>query len=258
MSLHRALFTFAVLALAISLGACKATEPPADGGSKSPGADSGALMADGPGTDGAPEHDAPAPPDGLPTDAADDGAVGACPAAVPGQGGACQELPDQPYLLSCEYGGDSRGLCTTTAECILGRWVVSPPAPGCGVNAASCPASYGDRATCPTQDTCDYEQGRCDCETCVDAQGPSRGPQALWHCRPWVGGGSAGCPDRRPLLGTPCVDEGKFCNWGRCCAGPALGPEMVCHAGAWRGYVDTGCACVMQSCASLASPPATP
>jgi hypothetical protein len=174
-----------------------------------------------------------------------DGAVDAvCPSAVPVQGAHCV------FGLDCEYGG-SDGQCTTRATCggavLDGTWSVAMPPSGCGVHAASCPATFDALPTgsaCPLTDAgaCAYPEGICECTSCVSDAGAS----TQWACRAFELGDSA-CRWPRPPLGSACAVEGTSCWWS-CCESISFGPNEVCSG---RALERTGVHRVLQSCAEL-------
>jgi hypothetical protein len=267
MSLRRALVVgWSILACAC--GGRAADTSSSDGSS---GDDGGPVGGDDGGTTGAdarkPGGDATTPndattdatTDALPADSApaadggsqdapvgnDSGRMGTwgCPATLPTAGAPCT-LPDGASV-TCEYGGDANGLCTTTVYCGRTAWVVTPPAAGCGQNNAACPSSYGtgEGLACPVNSTCEYAAGRCGCLPCVKDGAPGM----YWHCRMWTDVGS-GCPVPRQPLGSACGVEGTMCDYNQCCGGPSLGASEACNEGIWQSAFGGGCACAMRAC----------
>jgi len=90
-------------------------------------------------------------------------------------------------------------------------------------NDPRCPKVYGATGECATDGlTCQYAQGRCDC------QRPCSGvfiPDASWACSPWV----PGCPDDPPVNGSPCANPGAHCLYPGCCADD----DFTCQGGIW-------------------------
>jgi hypothetical protein len=173
-----------------------------------------------------------------------------CPAALPVAGTSCPS-PD-PYVHSCEYGGDSNTDCTTLVDCAAEtlnapvHWIVTPPDPSCG-SQTNCPATSAgvhEGAACmPNAIVCLYPDAACGCLPCFK-NGLGGG---YLHCRPRTDV-APGCPTPRPRLGDPCGSEGLTCDYGQCCRGPSLGPSMACHGGYWRAYVSGACACAISAC----------
>lgn len=172
-----------------------------------------------------------------------------CPAQVPSSGDDCTPLPTLAQL-QCEYGGDANRQCTTLATCsgTPPIWRVQNPSPGCGTNAASCPAAFGamegqrcDRTSAPS---CTYAEGVCGCIECQSDGAFS----AFWHCRTWSDGASSDCPWPRPLAGEACNATG-YCAYDACCGGPAMGPLLECRDGVWlQAAVDPACSCRFAAC----------
>jgi hypothetical protein len=167
-----------------------------------------------------------------------------CPAAVPTAGDPCQPI------LECEYGADSHHVCTTVATCASTGstnfiWFISPPAAGCGTNAASCPASFTALAAgspCPgVSSFCEYPEGLCRCVPCSDEAGLS----TMWGCGTWAPGGT-GCPSERPLSGDACDVPNQECSYDGYC-GVEIGPNMVCQDGYWQATGLAG-SCIIPQC----------
>jgi hypothetical protein len=167
-----------------------------------------------------------------------------CPASPRVQGDSCD--PD-PVPLQCEYGGDSRSRCTTLATCVFlaaadragaFEFEVSQDM-DCPPNPAACPASYAAAALALEDGgvpplapdaggygapACVYDEGTC------GYLGPGDCPS--WSCRPRTVVG-AGCPEPRPLAGTPC-DQPLSCDYDVPCAPSfSFGPNMACQDGHW-------------------------
>jgi hypothetical protein len=174
-----------------------------------------------------------------------------CPGTPPANGAPCT-FPAMG-ILACEWGGDSNGQCTTSADCAETQgqssptWIVTTPDPSCGVLNAQCPATFSslaNGAACPASDlTCEYEEGICGCLPCAGDGGFTQ----AWHCRPYTDV-ETGCPVPPDRLGTSCSQEGLMCDYHQCCGGPSLGPSMECNHGIWSVYVDTGCSCAERQC----------
>ena len=160
----------------------------------------------------------------------------ACGASVPGEGTPCTPS------AYCEYGANAEGACSTFATCAADTgtgpftWHVTPPPAGCGTHGPQCSASFSGVAVgtaCTVTDSvCDYAEGRCSCIPC-SAIGSFATGGGVWRCEAWSTGG-AGCPSPRPLLGSPCTQEGVSCNYSFTCSEvPDMGPRMACQSGEW-------------------------
>jgi hypothetical protein len=128
-----------------------------------------------------------------------------------------------------------------------------PPDPSCSGNLPGCPTEFdsGAGGACPVQGTCAYPEGRCTCglcnigSVCNDTCGPTidAGADATpvdWQCEAWPAV-TCGCPNPRPLLGTPCATEGQQCGPFPCFCDPVnVGPGMLCTGGFW-GDIPGGC-----------------
>jgi hypothetical protein len=173
-----------------------------------------------------------------------------CPATAPANGAACPA--GLRGSLTCEWGGDAHGECTTIGTCSLNpngaesTWSISSPDATCAQQPAQCPASFaspGSGAACPaTGITCEFPEGLCDCLPCAGADGGG----SQWQCRPWTDV-APGCPVSRPLLGSVCPQEGLACDYGECCGVP-LGPDMRCSMGEWTSAVNPACSCAEKVC----------
>jgi hypothetical protein len=192
---------------------------------------------------------------GDPRDAADlDIAADApllCPPMLPESGAPCSPPPsvvdsDGPYEIfwQCEYGSDPH--CRALAACFSNgaegdTWTVSQPDPSCAGNPPACPANFDDGVgmDCPVQGSCTYPEGRCSCVRCgVPDSGP---PVPAWSCTKFDE--PNGCPEPRPLLGSPCTSVGHECAYGPpCCTLIDVGPTMVCVGDYWAA-LNSICSC---------------
>jgi hypothetical protein len=68
-----------------------------------------------------------------------------------------------------------------------------------------------------------------------------------WVCEAWRN--PAGCPQPRPLIGSPCAIENQECHYGDfCCAPVFLANPMRCEQGRW-GNAGGGCSgCSLPRC----------
>jgi hypothetical protein len=159
---------------------------------------------------------------------ADGGSTPVCPAASPGQGGACG-----PQGLTCEWGSSPLLECDVVGTCNGGRWEVTTVGPGeCGPPpTGTCPSSFAavPRGTHCSPDglECTYPEGLCACA-------PTGGPPVVdasaitaWACQD----PAPGCPQPRPRLGTPCSQDGQQCDYGACTI-PG-GTAEACQGGLW-------------------------
>jgi hypothetical protein len=175
-------------------------------------------------------------------DAGDAGGPG-CPVTLPQAGSPCvpPASPSSVYW-ECEYGTDPH--CTSIAACgsPAGNppyiWVVFPPDSACGGNPATCPTSFSQppAVTCALPTACFFPQGACYCASCTPtfcSPTPCADKDAgtEWQCAPWPE--RPGCPNPRPLLGTPCSSPNQLCN------GPGS-LWMLCADGYW-GVENGGC-----------------
>lgn len=161
-----------------------------------------------------------------------------CPASPPGDGSACG-----PQGLTCEYGSSPVQSCDTLALCNGGRWQVTAPGPGgldCGGGPqGTCPSSFASvprESHCsPYGLDCDYPQGRCACAVPAGPGFPlDASAAAEWVCQD----PAAGCPQPRPLIGSPCSQEALECDYGACTI-PG-GNAETCQGGIWT---EGGVAC---------------
>jgi hypothetical protein len=166
-----------------------------------------------------------------------------CPSTVPTQGGSCKPI------LTCGYPGSAaHGLCSIVADCGGSEmspnkfmWYVSQPS-GCGVNAATCPASFSALAPgspCPGARSlfCSYPEGACGCVPCaVDGGAPT---MSMWACRAW-GPDQSGCPPDPPLAGDACTASTPECSYGVPCVF-AVGSSMICNNGYWQQAAGGDC-----------------
>jgi hypothetical protein len=173
-----------------------------------------------------------------------------CPPTVPTQGGgSCKPI------LTCGYPGSApHGLCSIIADCGGSEmspntftWYVSQR-PGCGVNAATCPATFSALAPgspCPGPSSlfCNYQEGACGCVPCASDGGAPN--SSMWACRTW-GPDQDGCPPDPPLLGDAC-NPNQICSYGVPCVF-AVGPTLVCVDGYWQGTL--GGDCLIRTCGS--------
>ncbi len=161
---------------------------------------------------------------------------GQCPAAQPLDNTSCHESG-----LACEYGGvsDVQG-CDTVARCNAAPggqgalvWSVQGPTLNdCGSFSPACPSTYASvpqGSACSASGTvCDYMESRCEC---TYPGGPACvGSGCLhWLCQAPK---AAGCPTRRPALGTACsAGAGTKCDYGSCDI--EGGTAETCTNGVW-------------------------
>ena len=156
-------------------------------------------------------------------------AVLTCPPTEPIDGTPCAGTVPAG---GCEYGVDPQYFCGTIALCDPTRgWVtqIGLGSPTCPTSLSfSCPPSFDEAqatssqlacASLPTNLTCTYPEGRCDCE---------QGLSVLTCTAP----APAGCPATRPRAGTPCSTAVGSCSaWG---TGICDGQSMTCTCGLWR------------------------
>jgi hypothetical protein len=153
-----------------------------------------------------------------------------CPLTLPAAGTACTRIN-----LQCEYGEDVSPTCDPQARCIDGRWQIRAPGINCptpnyGVGPG-CLSSYSDAkkgGSCQKLSLeCDYPEGRCACTSF----GPILidGGSGNWHCEQL----QAGCPTKRPRLGSPCsLDANTNCDYGACFL--QGGTVENCVSGVWQ------------------------
>jgi hypothetical protein len=176
--------------------------------------------------------------DGGASDGNGGGGSSPCPSSPPGDGSACG-----PQGLTCEWGSSPVEDCDAVAMCNGGRWQVTLQGPGgldCGGGPqGTCPSSFASvprESHCsPYGLYCDYPEGRC---ACTVPEGPGfpadASAVAEWLCQD----PASGCPEPRPLLGTPCSQEGLECDYGACTI-PG-GTAETCQGGLW---IEGGVAC---------------
>jgi hypothetical protein len=178
-----------------------------------------------------------------------------CPRAPPPAGGTCKDPAGAPAQWACEYGTDPH--CATRATCDVypgargnaSQWSVWPPPASYCTAPPGCPSAFDADAggACPTDGVCTYPEGRCACGPCAstryicgapnDCAADAAADATRWRCEAWLT--PAGCPEPRPLLGTPCADEGQVCLYGAIateCALAPLDPPMECLSGVWAPY----------------------
>jgi hypothetical protein len=217
----------------------------------------GATSAVDPGTESDAGSDAPvyAGLDVVVPDEPSPGRNPECPGAVPPAGGPCKPI------LTCDYGDDVHHVCRTRVNCTSSdgatfKWVVNPPADGCGTNAPSCPTAFtalAEGSPCPgtgpdfnrgeqMSSFCSYQEGRCGCVHCDGDAGAS----SMWVCRKW-GPTQDGCPAVSPLSGDACGMPNQSCSYGGFCR-LSVGPDMICDGGYWKeGFGLTG-SCLIPQC----------
>jgi hypothetical protein len=170
----------------------------------------------------------------------DSGTGAACPADLPSA-----HTPCSPEGRECEYGSSPVQDCNTVATCTAAEWVITEP--NSSGNACrteldmKCPTLYADvmkGTACPSLNLlCDYPRGRCACVPpgVIGALPVDGSTQGTWECQT----AAAGCPDTRPLLGTPCTQEGANCAYGTCII--QGGTTETCEGGIWQTDVTTAC-----------------
>jgi hypothetical protein len=177
-------------------------------------------------------------------DAGSDGPRPPCPAQPPAASSPCSG----PQV--CEYGSSWWLSCNVTVQCLAtsaGTWAWSVEFDGgqCteAVDAGGpCPATYAEASsvdasppTCPFV-TCVYPEGFCGCGILCGGGGGLPKPldvSGLFACIP----ARPGCPEPRPLSGTPC-DSGASCDYGFGCG---CGQGLQCVGGMWEAYREPPC-----------------
>jgi hypothetical protein len=185
-------------------------------------------------------------PDGGGADAASALRSPGCP-ATPSTAGGCQNG------VVCDYpGSDPYNGCPTRLTCVGGGWQKQDPGPVCGTNPRPCPASYaaasGQACGLPdggTLPSCDYPEGRCECQTCFVGTGGNTKQE--WACRAWDSGGDQ-CPPLPVLAGTACTMAEQFCIYGGC--GVQVGGSFKCDQGYWSPVQSVTGSCGAFMCAS--------
>lgn len=139
-----------------------------------------------------------------------------CPTVQPADGTACSKSG-----IECEYGDDPRWTCNWIATCDGARWSVATTndawCPTPATNPDACPATFAAAQqgnSCDAPGTpCQYAQGFCACSWIDAPPMPDAGQLYDWQCA-W--GPAAGCPAKRPRLGTSCNDPSLGCDYGAC------------------------------------------
>jgi hypothetical protein len=147
--------------------------------------------------------------------------VAACPVSYPNAGDACPKEGRK-----CQYGDNPK--CLGIAECMNGKWSVAIPR--CAPPDATCPATREIAAgqACGKLDAyCNYAGLTCSCTNCTNGPVQNCTGPTTWHCD--APNTTQGCPAARPNLGTACVKEALFCNYG-CEANES----RQCTGGAWE------------------------
>jgi hypothetical protein len=245
----------AVLApAAAGCGGSTASQPPADAGADSTtafdawaGPDASPPSDAGGGADAQPDADATGCGFGCPP--GDAATMVPCPATPPASGSPC--ITQEQV---CEYGSSWWLTCNLTVQCRLAdagwAWSELSDGGGCGWldSGGSCPPTWAaamavDAATgmCPFV-SCVYPEGFCGCGIgCGGGGGAPRAPgvpfdvPGFFVCIPAM----PGCPEPRPLSGTPCDDDsGAGCSYGFACG---CGQIQQCMGGAWQAYPSPPC-----------------
>jgi hypothetical protein len=259
--------TLAASVLALATSACAVLAPAAGCG----GATASQRAADA-GADAATAFDAWAGPDASPaSDAgadAEPGADGAdadvtsgcgfgpcgdaaaavpCPATPPASGSPCTAQEQV-----CEYGSSWWLECNLAVQCVPGNagwvWSVEFDGGGCGWldSGGACPPTWAEAmavdagpGTCPFV-SCVYPEGFCGCGVgCGGVGGAPRAPAPVdvpgfFVCIPTM----PGCPEPRPLSGTPCDGTVPGCSYGFACG---CGQGQQCMGGVWQTYPGPPC-----------------
>jgi hypothetical protein len=180
-------------------------------------------------------------------DASRDAALPACPATPPARGTACS-APDQV----CEYGSSWWLTCNFVVQCRAASagfaWYVQSDGTSCTWldSGSACPPTWAAASAvdaAPTQCpfvSCVYPEGFCGCGIgCGGAGGAPRPPAPLdvpgiFVCIPT----QPGCPEPRPLSGTPCDEAGAGCSYGFACG---CGQDQQCMGGLWQAFQAPPC-----------------
>jgi hypothetical protein len=176
-----------------------------------------------------------------------DAALPACPATPPARGTACS-APDQV----CEYGSSWWLTCNFVVQCRAASagyaWYVQSDGTSCTWldSGGACPptwaaASAADAAPgqCPFV-SCVYPEGFCGCGIGCGGGGAAPRPPApldvagFFVCIPT----QPGCPEPRPLSGTPCDEAGAACSYGFACG---CGQDQQCMGGLWQAFQAPPC-----------------
>ncbi len=145
----------------------------------------------------------------------------ACPRALPGVEGACEDG------LVCTYGVDPRPECRPRAECMNGRWRRAlggdcAKLTSCGKVEANVACDAAESAPCILNgDT------YCVCTGCSGA-GPCS-TETSWQCAPSQG--DAECPQVLPNHGQAC-QQSASCSYGSCATGNSV--LASCDGAEWR------------------------
>jgi hypothetical protein len=146
-----------------------------------------------------------------------------CPVEEPSVGQSCSDLAG---LDACEYGAEALTDCDRIYECQRQKnqsgvlqivWAERPPKT---ITCATCPADFSDiqeGASCQwVGQVCTDYAGTCGCVASDDA-----GTTGTWKCaQP-----AAGCPARRPRVGSRCV-HAMTCDYGSCLLNASL--SFIC------------------------------
>lgn len=151
-------------------------------------------------------------------------ACGACPAALPKKGDACDVVG-----LVCDINADIRLSCRLRATCGATGW--EPLDPGCmsfPADDPKCPDAQPSGACDVMTDAklCVYGEPFCGCTEC--AGGGPCGGKGEWVCALPP---SPPCPPIAPKLGSPCTEDKLACVYGACALGTAGG--RTCEGGVW-------------------------
>ncbi len=166
----------------------------------------------------------------------DAGIPSACPSALPTAGHACA-----PSGLECEYGKSTVEACNSVATCGSSGWQIrgSSTTANCAAGVGpQCPASYASvlqNTHCANFGLdCDYAMGRCACAVLSGPVVLDASAAARWICQE----PAMGCPKPRAPLGSPCAQDGLFCDYGTCSI--AGGSAEQCTGGIWK-TANTAC-----------------
>jgi hypothetical protein len=178
----------------------------------------------------------------------DAAAAAPCPATPPAGGSPCSAQ----YQV-CEYGSSWWLDCNLAVQCQSTdagwAWAVQSDGGGCDWldSGGACPPTWQEASAvdagfgvCPFVN-CIYPEGFCGCGVgCGGVGGAPPGAPAplevagIFVCIP----ATPGCPDPRPLSGTPCEEAGAWCGYGFACG---CGQVNQCMGGVWQTSPPPAC-----------------
>ena len=181
---------------------------------------------------------------GFSCDDAGDAALPPCPATPP--------APQSPCTASqvCEYGSSWWLNCNVVLRCVdtgsgARAWNVEFDGGQCPWLDAGgpCPATWDEAKSvdagsfsCPFV-SCVYPEGFCGCGIGCGGGGGLPRPADVAGIFTCIAA-QPGCPEPRPLSGTPCADSGAYCSYGFACG---CGEIQQCVEGMWQSSPQPPC-----------------